>query len=83
VKPSATIAVAIPAPNQPKKRCTLTFRTRTSADCTMKKITHVAKAAPCTHRMSGRGGLAWNRLASTVWLNPHTTSPAIASDMQK
>jgi hypothetical protein len=49
----------------------------------MKKITHVAKAAPCTHRMSGRGGLAWNRLASTVWLNPQTTSPAIASDMQK
>ncbi len=83
VKPNPTIAVAIPAPNQPRTRCTLTLRARTKADCTMKKITHDAKTVACIHKMNGLGGVAWNRLDSTVRLKPHNTSAAITSDMQK
>jgi hypothetical protein len=49
----------------------------------MKKTIHAEKAVPWIHNNSGRGVLACNRLASTVRLKPHTTSPAIASAMQK
>src|SRR5215469_5861492 len=83
VKPSATITVASPAPNQPSVRWTLTLWTRASADGTMKKTIQLEKAAPCIHKSNGLGGLAWKRLASTLLLNPQTTSPANTSDMQK
>ena len=49
----------------------------------MKNSIQVENAAPCIQRSNGLAGLAWNRLASTVRLKPHTTSPAITSDMHE